>query len=86
MAEVELHAKVREEKGKQAAKELRRKGFIPAVLYGKGKEASSISVNSKDLLDLLHSSGRNTIVNIVSDNGKDQSSYRNRFQFALRCL
>ena len=53
MAEVKLHVIGREEKGKQAAKELRRTGLLPAILYGKGKKSSALSVNTKELLEIL---------------------------------
>lgn len=35
--------------GKGAARELRRNGFIPAVIYNKGADSQSIAINGKDL-------------------------------------
>ena len=70
MAEVTLHAEIREEKGKQAAKEIKRKGLVPAVLYGKGENSMILTIGAKEILELLHASGRNTIVDIVIGSGK----------------
>ena len=50
---------------KNAARRLRKTGLIPAVLYGAGKEAKSISVDPKAISRILHSeSGHNTIFDI----------------------
>ncbi|MFC1651208.1 50S ribosomal protein L25 [Candidatus Latescibacterota bacterium] len=70
MAEAILNANNREESGKQAVKKLRSEGLIPATLYGPGVEPSSLSINRKELTTLLHSEGRNVIVDLTLDNGK----------------
>ena len=64
MPEASLVAESREKKGKQAAKQLRRNGLIPGILYGPGEKPSMLSINQKELLILLHSFGRNAIVNL----------------------
>ncbi|MBN1290475.1 MAG: 50S ribosomal protein L25 [Candidatus Latescibacteria bacterium] len=64
MPEASLVADLREKKGKQAAKQLRREGFVPGVLYGPGEDPSMLSINLKDLLTLLHTFGRNTVVDL----------------------
>ena len=64
MPEASLVADLREKKGKQAAKQLRREGLVPGVLYGPGEEPSMLSINLKELLTLLHTFGRNTIVDL----------------------
>src|SRR5918999_4026754 len=61
-----LQAEKREERGKNAARRLRARGRIPAVVYGaeKGK-ATEISVDPKVLLRILHSeSGVNTLIGL----------------------
>ncbi|OPY91424.1 MAG: 50S ribosomal protein L25 [Syntrophus sp. PtaU1.Bin208] len=45
----ELKATLREKSGKESAKRMRRKGLIPAVLYGPGTETLSLSVDASDL-------------------------------------
>ena len=70
MAEAVLHVDTREEKGKQAVKQLRSKGFIPAILYGPGESPSLLSINSRELINLLNSFGRNIVVNLTLDKGK----------------
>ncbi|MFC1692306.1 50S ribosomal protein L25 [Candidatus Latescibacterota bacterium] len=65
MAEAVLKAQIREEKGKQVAKRLRRNGLIPSVLYGVGVETTALSIELKELLLLLHTFGRNTVVNLT---------------------
>jgi len=52
--------------GKGVARKLRAAGRIPAVLYGKGKEGESISVDPTSLERLLHTSesGMNTLIDL----------------------
>ena len=76
MAEATLHVEVREDVGKQAAKRLRREGSIPGVLYGIGEVPASVSIDLKTLLTLLHSSGRNTLVDLsIGDAKKTVKSF-----------
>ncbi len=44
-----LTAQMREELGTGAARSLRRKGMVPATIYGLGKEALSIAIEEKEL-------------------------------------
>lgn len=44
-----LTAQIREELGTGAARSLRRKGMVPATIYGLGKEALSIAIEEKEL-------------------------------------
>jgi len=50
---IELNANVRTNTGNGAARVLRREGNIPAVLYGRGIESVSLSVNIKELENAL---------------------------------
>jgi len=70
MAEAKLKAEVREATGKQGAKNLRRQGLVPGIFYGMHKEPVSLSIDGKELSDLLHSFGRNMVVNLTV--GSDQ--------------
>ena len=49
MAEFELNAEPREGAGKSATRQLRRKGKIPAVLYGAGKDPASIVLDANSI-------------------------------------
>ncbi|WP_375319315.1 50S ribosomal protein L25/general stress protein Ctc [Candidatus Tisiphia endosymbiont of Oplodontha viridula] len=46
---LELAAEMREKFGTGAARELRRKGMIPAVVYGANKEPLSVSIEEKEI-------------------------------------
>ena len=48
---IELTAKTRTKTGKSPARELRRQGMLPAVLYGPDTEPVLLSVNEADLED-----------------------------------
>jgi large subunit ribosomal protein L25 len=64
MQELKLKAEIREEKGKEAVKKLRRQGFVPAVVY-KGKDSLDIKILSKDFLNVIHTkAGENVIVDL----------------------
>jgi large subunit ribosomal protein L25 len=54
MEEIFLDAQPREELGRSGAKDLRSKGFIPAVVYGEGKKSQAITVSNSALLRLIH--------------------------------
>jgi len=47
MAQVELAARVRTESGKGAARQLRREGWIPAVVYGHDFPTTAVAVEAK---------------------------------------
>lgn len=44
-----LTAQIREEVGTGAARNLRRKGMVPATIYGSGKETLSVAIEEKEL-------------------------------------
>lgn len=50
MPEVKIAAETREEYGKGAARQLRREGRVPAVLYGHGTETRHLSLPGHDLM------------------------------------
>ena len=64
---VDLQAKEREERGKNAARRLRASGMTPAVLYGEGNEAggsTALAVPTKIVDYTLHHFGDNALYNI----------------------
>lgn len=54
MEEIILEVQPREEIGKNKVKDLRGKGFIPAVIYAQGKKSSPIKVAHRQLWQLIH--------------------------------
>lgn len=54
MKTFQLSAEVRSNKGKKLAKDLRKKGQVPAVIYGDGKEATMLTLQVKDLRNLVY--------------------------------
>jgi large subunit ribosomal protein L25 len=65
MAEIVVNAKGREERGKNAARRLRRDGLVPGVVYGGKGENVAVSVDPKALHKVLRSeAGRNTILKL----------------------
>ncbi len=70
MADISIEVQSREEKGK-AVRHLRKGGFIPAVVYGAGKEGLSVKVNEKDFVTALKGhSIENLIVKLKSPEQK----------------
>ncbi|HET9217731.1 MAG TPA: 50S ribosomal protein L25, partial [Terriglobia bacterium] len=65
-------AQGRADRGKNAARRLRAKGMIPAVVYGGKGDSVAVSVDPKTLLRVLRSeAGRNTILSLdLGDGGK----------------
>ena len=67
MAQISLKGERRTGVGKQEAKRLRGAGFLPAVIYGFGEAPIPVAVKARDMQLLLHTSGRNAIVNLALD-------------------
>jgi len=66
-----LKAQNRVASGKAEARRLRRTGFVPAVAYGKGLPATSISVTPKEVAVILKSErGQNTVVELELEDRK----------------
>lgn len=61
----------RQETGKNACRRLRRRGLIPAVVYGEGMEAVPLAVDKKDIIRILKlETAENTIFKIAVDRDK----------------
>lgn len=74
MYQVEISASVRETSGKGAMRRLRVKGLTPGVVYGGGREAQSIQLDSKILMgQLLEFYKVNTVVTLKVDGLPDRS-------------
>ncbi|PQV63235.1 large subunit ribosomal protein L25 [Abditibacterium utsteinense] len=64
MSQKELSTESRELRGKVAARQMRRAGKLPAVLYGHGQDPISLSVNAKEFSDLIAHSGTHMLLNL----------------------
>src|SRR5258705_7712376 len=63
--EFKVQAKVREGRGKNDARRVRREGMVPVTVYGGGAETIAAAAPLRDLAAILRSeSGRNTIFSI----------------------
>jgi large subunit ribosomal protein L25 len=75
MADFELNAELRTDKGKGASRRLRRKAdMIPAILYGAGKDPLSLTLAHKD----IHKACQNEaffsrIITIIADGNSQQA-------------
>jgi large subunit ribosomal protein L25 len=68
MAEILVNAKSRSDRGKNAARRLRRSGLVPGVVYGGKADTVAVAVDPKVLQKVLRSeSGRNTILKLELD-------------------
>src|SRR5215467_10670264 len=64
-------AEVRGSRGKNEARRTRRRGLIPAVVYGSFQDPVSVAVSPKELLQILHSkTGYNTIFDLAISGGE----------------
>ena len=71
MATVNLSATARTESGKGAARKLRSSGQVPAVIYGSAREATSLSINERDLDRLLGTiAAESTVIELGVDGGR----------------
>lgn len=64
MQRTEMTAQIRRETGKGAARQIRRGGQIPAVLYGHGASPLTLSVSPQALRAALTSGGTNTLITL----------------------
>lgn len=62
MANLKLSAETRSDIGKSAGRKLRRAGKVPAVLYGKGQESVSLTLDTLDVTHLLATHGATTSI------------------------
>jgi len=76
-----LTGKIREPKGKSAARKLRTDECVPAVLYGL-KDNVSLSVNPKELNKLIEAKGRNVLIElqVEGDSAENRNVVLKEFQ------
>jgi large subunit ribosomal protein L25 len=70
MDQITVEARPRDDRGKNAARRLRRQGQVPGVLYGGDGKSVTLAVNAKQLAAILRSeSGHNTIFKVKLPTG-----------------
>lgn len=67
MATLNLNVQKRETTGKEAAKVMRRAGQIPAVIYGHGQDNINLTINARELGDLLAHHGLTNLIVLGGD-------------------
>lgn len=71
-----LTAETRQRTGSGVLKQMRREGFIPSVVYGKGQENQNIKVNTKLLTDMLaNSASESILVDLEIDGGEAHTAF-----------
>ena len=69
--EVTLRAEPRSTTGKGSARQARRAGRVPAILYGRGIVPTPLAVDSKQIGHALHTeAGANVLVNLEVEGGR----------------
>ncbi len=67
----ELNAEVRLGRNKRHKNDLLKKGFIPAVIYGKNMDSFAVSVNTNELKKILEQAGSNALIHMkISQDGE----------------
>lgn len=69
-ASYELKAELRERVGKGSSRELRRKGLIPAVIYGDKQAPLAITLSSKEITQRIYAGGFMTTLAMIDVNGQ----------------
>jgi len=67
MRQVELMAQKRNVFGKGAARNLRRAGIIPGVLYGRDLDTMSVQINEQTFKKFLRANGENMLIDLNID-------------------
>jgi len=71
---VVLHAEQREGKGKSAARKLRMKGLVPAIVYAKHETPVQVMTDRRELVKLLHQQGDKVLIDLDVKSGDTSNS------------
>jgi len=73
MEQIKLNATVRQEKGKQAVKKLRRGGLVPAVVYHRGEKSIEVSLSDREISRIINAEGgENVLINLTIESDKSK--------------
>lgn len=75
MSEITIEVNERQETGKNANRRLRASGFIPAVVYGGGRDSVPIQVEKHVIHELLRQEGGEHAVFLLKLSGTDKSRH-----------
>ena len=82
MEEILLNAELRPELRRVKVNQLRKKGFIPAVIYGEKKDSQAVSISHKELLGLIRKHRlENTLINLVIKGDKKRPCLIKEIQY-----
>lgn len=71
MSQLTLRAQAGRTTGSRESRRIRRQGQVPAVVYGKGTDPISLSVDAHELQTILHTeAGLNAIISLEIEGGK----------------
>ncbi|MDE0399372.1 MAG: 50S ribosomal protein L25 [Candidatus Poribacteria bacterium] len=73
MLQAKLEVQQRNTFGKQSARDLRRKGGVPAVLYGRAQDTVSIQLNARTFNQFLRTYGENVVINMVIGDAESET-------------
>lgn len=74
-----IKAEIREDRGTNAARRLRREGRIPATVYGGGEDTVAITADHKELAAILRSdTGANTLFTLDIDGNESRVIFQDR--------
>lgn len=79
--DIQLEAQPRLEHAKSHRRQLREKGMIPAVMYGRNTGTMSIAVDAKELKNILEKVGPNTLIDMRIKGGDET-----RFKVLVKSL
>ena len=71
---VTLNARARSTFGKNAARKLRREGYVPAIIYGHGDETRPLEIAINELERLLSTNSTNTLIDLRVEGAKATSA------------
>ena len=64
MQQAKLEVQQRDTFGKQRARDLRKEGGVPAVLYGRAQDTLAIQLDARAFRQFLRTYGENVIINM----------------------
>lgn len=73
MLQAKLEVQQRDTFGKQSARDLRRKGGVPAVLYGRAQDTVPIQLNARTFNQFLRTYGENVVINMVIGDAESET-------------